>query len=282
MKSATRFYQILQALSLDVVAGSVAVGAFATRLLAVNPQTVWWIVLPLAVWSFYTLDHLIDGFKSKGETGIYRHRFHYKNRKTLVVLMLISGTAATLLGVLFLDKYIVAAGFGTGLLAAAYFSVLYFGGRARRLLLPKEFVIALVYVTGIWLAPLVWYGQLPDTGVLLVMLILFLLAWAEGIMASWFDCEKDTKAGHGSFTVRFGLKSTKHFLFGLYVFVFFMLGYLAFALTGKLQFVALLILALMNLVLLFTISFPSWFAKNDRYRIAGEAVFLLPALVAFF
>ena len=72
-KSPQPLYQIL---SLDVVLGAVSVGVFATQLLQVKANPYWWIILAVAVWVIYTFDHLVDGFKKKGESTIYRHRFH--------------------------------------------------------------------------------------------------------------------------------------------------------------------------------------------------------------
>jgi len=281
-KQASSFHKIIQTLSIDVIAGAIAVGYFASRILEVEPNPIWWLILPMVVWSFYTLDHLIDGYKSKGKTEIYRHHFHFKYRKLLLILSVLFGLAALGLSLVFLEQQIIILGLFIGSLVLAYFLALFFWGNKKLLLLQKELVIAFVYVFGIWLAPLVWSGQFPKTNIIFIICISILLAWAEGIMASYFDYENDLKDGHSSFTVLFGKVFSRRFLIILHIFVFLFIKVSIFFIDTNLQFAALMILALMNLTLLLIMLFPAWFQKQERYRLVGESVFLLPAIIIFF
>jgi len=43
-------------------------------------------LLGMAVFLIYTLDHLIDGWKSKGNSGIYRYDFHYNHRGSILFI----------------------------------------------------------------------------------------------------------------------------------------------------------------------------------------------------
>ncbi|MCF6170500.1 MAG: hypothetical protein L3J66_05920 [Bacteroidales bacterium] len=276
------FYSGIQLLSLDVVAGAMAVGYFAIRLLHPVANPFWWFILPFAVWSFYTLDHLFDGFRLKGEAQIKRHRFHYENRRVLGSFSVFFGLTAFVFSLVFLEKQIIRAGLVAGSLVLLYFLVLSRSGSKNNFLFQKELMIALVYVSGIWLAPLVWYGHLPETVLVLIIFVLFLLAWAEGIMASRFDYENDVHDGHSSFTVLFGKRFTRQFLIILHILIFLLIKLSVFFISTKLQFAALIILAIMNLSLLIITLYPDWFQKYERYRIAGESVFLLPVLIAFF
>ena len=281
-KQISTIHKTIQTLSIDVVAGAIAVGYFASRMLEIEPNPIWWFILPAAVWSFYTLDHLIDGYKSKGKTEIYRHRFHFKYGKLLLTLSVFFGLAALLLSLFFLDQQIIILGLLLGGLVLAYFTSLFFWGNKKLLLLQKELVIALVYIFGIWLAPLVWSGQFPGTSTVFVIGIFILLAWAEGIMASYFDYENDLKDGHSSFTVLFGKQFSRRFLIVLNILIFLIIKASIFFISTNLQFTALMILALMNLTLLLITLYPDWLQKHERYRIVGESVFLLPALLVFF
>ena len=281
-KQLSSFHQTIKTLSIDVVVGAIAVGYFASRILEIDPNPVWWFILPAAVWSFYTLDHLIDGFKSKGKTEIYRHHFHFKYRKLLLTLSVFFGLASLLLSMKFLDHQIIKFGLLLGGLVLTYFLALFFWWNKKLLLLQKELVIAFVYIFGIWLAPLVWSGQFPNTFIIIVLGIFISLAWAEGIMASWFDFENDLKDGHSSFTVLFGKQLSRRFLIVLHILTFIIIKISIFFISTNLQFAALMILALMNLTLLLIMLYPDWFQKNERYRIIGESVFLLPALIIFF
>lgn len=281
-KQAFSFHKTFQTLSIDVVAGAIAVGYFANRILEAEPNPIWWLILPLAAWSFYTLDHLIDGYKSKGKTEIYRHHFHFKYRKILLTLSILFGLTSLFLSLLYLDRQIILLGLLMGCFVLAYLLSLFFWGNKKLLLLQKELVIAFVYVFGIWLAPLVWSAQVPATSTIFIICIVIFLAWAEGIMASYFDYNNDLKDGHSSFTVLFGKQYTRRFQIVLHILVFLIIKVTAFFITTNLQFSALMILAFMNLILLLIMLFPSWFQKNENYRIIGESVFLLPAMIVFF
>lgn len=275
-------YQTIQFLSVDVLAGSVAGMIFTIRLLDVNPNPTWWIILPAAVWSFYTIDHLIDGYKSKGKTRIDRHKFHYQHRHTLITLSVFTALLSLILSIIYLNSTIVFAGLIIGLIVLVYFFALVRLKNQRPGLLQKELIISFVYVGGICLAPLIWSGQFPDKIIVCILIVYFLLAWAEGIMASYFDFDNDLKENHRSFTVYFGKNNTKKFLVFLHVLVFLLIllgiGYS----PSSLQTTSIIIMAIMNTCMMSIILFPHFFQQNERYRILGENIFLFPALIVFF
>ncbi len=273
------YYKFFQALSLDVVIGVLAVSLFASNLLEVEAKPEWIIILAFATWSFYTIDHLIDGIKSKGKSTIFRHQFHFNNKTLLATLVIIFGVTSLLLSLLFLNFQIIQVGLLMGLLVLVYFTVLKLFGNKKSFFLQKEIIIAFVYVAGIWLAPLVWLHEIPETFTIIVISVLFFLAWAEGVMASWFDYENDLTEGHSSFTVLFGKQNTRIFLIVLHILIFIIIKLSVFFVSSNLQFAAMIILALMNLSLLLIILYPSTFSKNERYRIVGEMVFWLPFLI---
>lgn len=272
------FFQIL---SLDVVLGSLAVGLFAVRLLKVSPNPKWWIILPLAVWVVYTLDHLVDGFKKQGKSVIYRHRFHFRNRKVLTLFVLIPGIAATTMAILFLDVKIIIGGIFLGLIVVLYQGANFSNKRSSNFFFQKELFIAAVYVCGIFLAPVIWYGQALTGERLLIMMIFIGLAFAESVIISWFDFEEDTKDGLSSFSINFGKEETRKimsvFLAGTAILLlicawFFQRQFLPF----------LVILLIMDLILLTVIRRPQQFSKNHLFRWVAESVFILPACIIFF
>lgn len=275
-------YQPIQFLSIDVLAGSAAVMIFAVRLLQVNPNPAWWIVLPCAVWSFYTVDHLIDGYKSQGGTRIARHRFHYQHRYILIILTAITTLSSLTLSMVYLNTTIIYAGFIVGLIVLAYFLLLALVKKQQSVFLQKEFIIALVYVGGIWLAPLIWSGHFPERTIVCILVVFFLLAWAEGIMASYFDVENDLREKHTSFTICFGATQARRFLILLHILIFLLLLLAIGYSQSGLQTNSLVILLFMNICLMSIILFPGFFQQKERFRILGESVFLFPALIVFF
>jgi len=273
---------LYQVLSLDVVLGSLSVGLFAIIILGVDPNSVWWIVLPLAVWSIYTFDHLVDGFKKKGQSHIYRHRFHYHNRKILFPLIIILGSAAISLSFIFLDEQIIFFGLGLSVFVIFYFILVSFQDKLKIRYIQKEFFIAVVYILGILLAPLVWHQQQLSFPQNFVFSILFVLAWAESVIISYHDFNLDKADGLKSFSIFHGLKKTRIILTILFcaVAIILIAGLVLF--DDKVIVGALIIELLMNLILLALIYFPDFFSKAHHFRWVGETVFLFPALIVFF
>jgi len=274
-------YKVFRALSLDVVIGVIASALFANHLLQLQLNTNWLTILVLATWSFYTFDHLIDGFKTKDKALIFRHLFHYKYRIQLSIMAIISAFAAIIMAYLYLDKLVITAGLLLGLIGLIYFLILIFTTK-KNIFFQKEVIIAFFYVIGIWMAPLLSAEQTPDIFVFASMLFIFLLAFAEGVMASYFDFEKDAREGHSSFAVIFGKQSTNNLLKILHSLLFVVLLYLLTLRISELQLIAYIIISLMNFILLIINIFPHIFTKNDKYRIIGEVVFWIPALLVLF
>ncbi len=272
---------LYQVLSIDVVLGTLAVGFFSVKLLDVKPEPVWWVVLPLAVWSVYTLDHLLDGFKRKGQSTIFRHSFHYNNRRLLFTMVILAGAASLTLSLLYFSWTIILGGILLGAMIMVYFALLYFLPTGSPLL-QKELIIALIYMAGILLAPLVWHGGLPSSALTLLFVVMALLAWAEGSLVSWFDFERDRKDGHDSFTGYVGKGNSRKIM----IIVLSLLGIFSvvsfFFTSSSLPKAAFAIECLMSVILLSMALTPAFFARNYRFRWVGEAVFLLPALLVLF
>jgi len=271
---------LYQVLSLDVVLGSLAVGLFAVKLLNVNPVPAWWIILPCAVWVVYTLDHLVDGYKRKGDSIIYRHSFHYQNRWVLISLILVIGTLTFVASFFYLKPEILIAGTVLGILVVIYLVLIYLFKSGSKLL-QKEFFIALVYVGGIFLAPLVWFGSAPTLEIIIVITILSFLAAAESIMISYFDYENDKNDNLSSFTIYFGITYTRKSLTGMLILlaVAIVISAIVFPKTMLPYFVILLV---MDFTLLPVILYPEYFVKNHLFRWIGESVFILPVFIIFF
>lgn len=272
---------LFQVLSLDVVLGSLAVGLFITKLLDVEPNPWWWLILSISVWVVYTLDHLIDGFKRKGNSTIYRHNFHYQNRKIIITMIMVLGITAMVLAFFFLDARIVKGGIGIGFIVLIYQGLNTVNKRSDNFFFQKEFFIAVVYVVGIFLAPSVWYDKPISGERLSIGLILIALVFAESVIISWFDYENDKADGLTSFTVNLGKTKTRKFmrlfLAGIFLLTIFFIWYFHAQLLSF-----LIILLAMNAILFLLLTKPTLFQKNNLFRWIGESVFYLPALAIFF
>jgi len=266
--------------SIDVVIGSLMMGIFAVRILEVHPPACWYLILALAVWVFYTTDHLLDALKGKNRSTIPRHLVHYTNRHLIIPLWLAATIIAGVMAIIKLDLKIIYGGLLLGGLILAYFIVLFFNRKRFPWLLQKELIIGVIYVTGIWMAPLVWYGSTPSGIIMILMGNMILLAWSEGILLSGFELEEDLRNKHTSFATMFGKRVAGIFVTILLIFVIssdvFLFFYGSYSLTIK---VSLIIQTSMSLILFLLQFFPEHFYRHQLYRYVGEFTFWLPGLI---
>ncbi len=270
---AGHLFQLFQAFSLDVVVGSLAMGFFAVQLLHVHPNPWWWLVLALSVWVVYTGDHLLDGFQRKQAATMFRHRIHYRFRYLFMVVLLLAALSAVVLTRVFLDSRIFLGGLALGLAALVYLGLVYLA-RKRGFYFQKELVISLFYVAGIWLAPVIWQGSSFSYVLITGVAILFLLAWAEGLIMACFEHEYDSVDKTHSFSTFYGLARTKKLSAVLLISALtFSLVVAFFKPVFQSEFI---LLAVLSALLMLLLIFPSFFKQKGRYRVLGEFSFWLP------
>jgi len=273
------FFTILQLLSIDVIIGTLAIGFMATKLLRVTANTYWWIVLPLTVWVVYSLDHVIDSFKNKNAAVIARHRYHYTHKREFILAIITISIISLALSLLFLDKEIIKYGVLLSSITGIYLALIYLLKKRRFFLFQKEILIAAVYTIGIFLAPLIWHRNIPPYPVILVIINIFLLAWIEGVMISWFEYEDDLSDGHTSFATMFGRKNTRLFLIATQVILAVITKLSILYITTTLEFTALIITIVMDIILFVVIMNSDKLFIQKYYRTIGELVFILPILI---
>ena len=274
--------KIIQILSLDVVTGSMAIGYLAVRLLDVSPNAWWWIILPMSVWTIYSVDHLFDGYKLRSKGKIERHNYYFRNRFILIPIIVLLSFSSLVLSFLYLETRIIIGGLILGLLCTVYFLIINFTRITFRRTVPKELVIAFIYATGIFLAPFVWGIDTINPTSVFVFIIIGLLAFSEGVMISYFDFDLDLADGHSSFTTSFGRNQTRRFLLVLHLIIEISLLIALFKSEINLFFICFILLLIMNFILaMLTMVTPGRYILK-YHKLIGESVFLLPAILWFF
>jgi hypothetical protein len=280
--SLKRFYQLIHTLSFDVAVGSVMTGIFACNVLSVEINYWWLTIIALVVWVMYTADHLLDAWKRKKEISIKRHLFHFNHLKIILPFWVLAVIASVILSITKLSSEIVFIGFFIGIGILIYFTAIYFTGDNKPTILQKELTIALIYVGGIWMAPIVWYGDNPDGIIWMIMTNLALMAWAEGIIVSWYEFKEDATDKHISFSIIFGKNNSRRFIY------FLLSAVILFSVTGMLMNIhhttflfAFSIELVMSFILFVLILFPGLFRENEIYRYVGEVTFILQGFILF-
>ena len=270
-------WRYINLLSLDVVIGAMAGMLFFVDLLDVQVPIILYLVLGMAVWCIYTLDHLLDARKIVHLASSDRHRFHQQHSKALSLLL------AT----------VVLAGFGIityfeelhfmrwpGLLLA--FLMLFWMGilhvLGKKLSWLKELSTAVFYVAGIALAPFFYNfpNEVPKAFFLLAGGYVFLAAINLYVL-SYLDEQHDQRDGFGSALELISKKSLKNLI------LFLSLG------TGVYLLSLLVLLPSYyrihaSILLILVIFHWLEFNKSKQYLLREklEASFLLPLILLIF
>lgn len=260
---------------MDVVFGAMAGMLFFEELFHSNLHWPAYVLLALAVWSIYTLDHLLD-ISKKSEALSDRRAFHLANWKTLLVL----------LGLAFISGLIGAFwwfGWGKELQLTLALAVLILGSK---LLIRKaghgwmkELSIALFYVVGIVWLPFLRSSSVDMDWQHLLFIPLYVgVCFLNLLMLSFLDQDEDQQ--HGFFSAISSLHPTQLIRW---------IRTLAFAiiflsLAGLILFPSFYRPFACIILVMGLVHYLNFFQANlspEQKRMRMEASFMLPALLLF-
>lgn len=271
---------IARILSIDIAVGACICTLFVAKYLQVKLPFLCVLALGICVWLIYTADHLIDAWKVKHHAHSERHYFHQKHFKSIVVafvLLLLCSSSFLFL----LPKIIIQWGMILLVFVMIYFLLMTF--LRPSILFQKEGVAAILYASGVFLAPLGLTRQPITTGSIIIFLQFLGIVYVNLIAFSLFEKDLDETDGHYSFVKQAGVKFTRQLLIGLSILV--IVSILVFMLylspTNSLFKVEILWLG-MSLTMFSIVSKPSAFEKHDFYRIIGDGIFFYPLVMLFF
>ena len=146
-----RILRLLSNLSIDVCLSAVSTCLVLNYFAGNKPLSPPYVVcLILAVWSFYTYDHLSDARTSDSRHS--RHQFHRNNQQLLWYLCLFSGIFSIIVAVLFLPMEVQLLGF---LFGCMVFVFLKFRNRIpEKISFLRELILLILFLSGCYLGPL--------------------------------------------------------------------------------------------------------------------------------
>jgi 4-hydroxybenzoate polyprenyltransferase len=272
MPGAFQFYRLLNALSIDVVIGAVISALFFAREHSISLSPSICVALGLTVWIIYTVDHLRDAKKIRKPAATYRHQFHQRYFKPVsYFLAFVVVIDVVVVWMLPQQVFYFGAALATGVLAYLL--------AWRHLRFMKEFYVALLYTAGIIL-PTATLAEGPLTifsGVL--SLQLFLLAFINLLIFSWFDRISDRHNEQHSFVTRAGEKTSRICIWILTALTLLMSALMM--IIFKDRFLPSVITAAMGAGFLLIFFYRASLEKFDAYRSAGDAVFMVPVFSLF-
>lgn len=262
-----RFYRILNLLSIDVALGAVVSAALFSRILHASILPQGFVLLGITVWLIYTADHLLDAWSMREAATSERHSFHQKHFITILVAFIITGSLA--LGLVFMIRVqLITTGIFFGAFVIIYLLV------SRWLKYFKELAGSLLYTGGVLLPA--WSLNTSDlSNYQLVLIIIFaLIALTNMLIFARFSMEEDIMNRQKSLATIMGVRPMNTLINIVCVICFCVMIYattIAFTPELIVMFVMELILALIFVV--------KYFRYNDRYRLYGDAIFLLPVVL---
>lgn len=268
-----RLLQYANMLSLDIVAGAVISSAFFAKLLAVSILPFGYITLGLTVWIIYTADHLLDVWKNPKPASTERHRLHQQYFNVLGVILVL---ALIIVGieVNFIRQSVLIGGIQLSILVAIYFIA------QKHLKFLKEIAAAILYTGGVLIAPFSLLDGGLSPGQLIIVVQFFLTALANLLMFSLFDLKNDFEDSHPSIAISWG-ESTTMILLTVVFLIHAGLSVMYFTVyPGSLS--AGSVILGMNVVLILMVLKRNYFTIDDRYRVIGDGVFLLPSIFILF
>lgn len=200
MPKLMRLQLLFSWLSLDVVFGAMASMYFFQEFVHVQLEWPTFLLLGLAVWTIYSLDHLLDARQSKDASS--PRRVFYRQNKLVLSLGILVAVVAGLTGAFYW------LGWNTEM-QLTLLLVLAMGGcrwviQKLGPLVLKEVSIALFYVVGsLWLPILRSEAQDLSWQALAFATVFFLLALLNLWMLSFLDREEDRQDGFVSIAMLF-------------------------------------------------------------------------------
>ncbi len=269
-----RLYRLANLLNLDVALGALGSLTLAASVCHTSMPSAWRLLLPLAVWATYTLDHLLDGARLSPVSTAPRHQIAKRHARpltmgiSLVLLTLCCG------GVHLLPKRLLWLSAVLGLSALAHVYAAYADWYPVLPPFSKEGIVAVLYGAGTWGGPLLVTSSPLSRTTFFLLFIFFLIVLLNLGLFQWFEGLQSTPAPpkkHGTSSVLRFLDWT--FLMWLAAMVS------AFYLLSSTWCRELLLLTCMGGSLWGMRLAPSLFLPDERFRLVGDGVFLLPCLL---
>ncbi len=198
MDSIRKILKFGNVLSLDVALGAMAGMLFFVDLLNTAIPAASYMLLAMAVWSVYTLDHLWDARSTGGKAHTNRHFFHQKNFKKIASIWVVVILAGLMMAIGTAElRVLLVPGLLIGGLMMVWMAFIRLIG--RNMVSSKEFSTAVFYVVGIVLVPyLYWENEHSQSVFRIFALEYLLLAWINLLILSYLDKESDQEDGFGS------------------------------------------------------------------------------------
>ncbi len=277
-----QYYQKFCYLSLDVVVGVFCNQVAITNVFNLQLNWIWYVVLPLAVWIIYLLDHVIDIKRNPGITGYSPIHFYIKQQHQFIIYLLaFLMVLITIVTWLYAPVKLVLTGFVMGMAVGTHLLIAAINPLKKSICNNKEFAVGIIYTTGIFIYPFLQVVNQNQINELFSAYALLLIAAFQNLLIlSLIEFKNDTLTNSSSF-IRF-----TGFAAGKYVFIGVTLSGLVFSLsifTTQPYLNPLCVIYVVMIILnALLFKYRSYFMVNQAYRRYLELLFWLPIALFFY
>ncbi len=273
-----KFYKFINLLSIDVAIGSCTMAYLISEAFLIAPSPIVYFILFCSVWMIYTIDHLLDASNLKDSSIASRHQFHYKWKSILTIILGLLLVITVIISFAYLPLITIKYGLITCIFVGFHLILVKFLGNKVSLFVQKELSVALVYTLGISIFSVSLLSEITLFHFLFLAQC-FLLAFINLCIFSFFDFTIDSRNSQTSIVRLLGLQKSNR-LINLLLFSYILLtGVNIFNFSAKSNIVHQITLSIIWLILSFIFMKKSYFKYNDRYRLLGDFVFIIPVIV---
>jgi len=270
-------YTTFRHLSLDIALGAIASGGLVVWFLKISMPVAWWFVLPASIWLIYTADHLLDVKQLGTLARTPRHIFHRTHFPTLYKSFWILLVITVLIAFLGLPAPILFFGALMAFFIGIYFLAIHVLKLQKTLWFQKETVVAVLYAIGVWGGPLAM-RESPLTVLELILIFqMMLVALMNLLLFAYHEFNIEQLNLEGSWLRRMGQDKVRNLIY-MTGFLVFLIIFLLFKQVTPQSLLVMGTFGVMAAILMVVLKYEDTFQKQERYRVAGDAVFILPIL----
>lgn len=273
-----QYYQLFCNLSLDVAGGVLCNMLALQHSLNLNAPIAWYIVLPLGTWLIYLADHVVDVLRTPREFPTPRHRFIKKHLKAIAGLTILLFAVIICTTWLFYDEHLITCGFIMSGIILLHLLIVRINPQSRSILNNKEFGVAFIYATSIFIYPLFTELQSYVLDAVFYLYLLFMLVTYQNLLlCSIIEFPVDVQMNNTSFIRSIGLLRGKLVFIGISISALTLLLYSSFALPFYPHPLAAFYFLILAGNLIIYLRYEH-LRKHLWYRKLAELLFWLPAL----
>lgn len=271
-----KFLSLINFLNIDIALGACAISLLGARFFQVSIPFYAYLLLFLAVFCIYLVDHLFDSLKIHHITLPERRQFYFDNRKILFIISLLTIISGSLIALINLPFPLLKEAV---FLSTGCFFYLLYGYLFKAKPIPKELFVASLYVCGTMFYTLSVVNTPHHISSYFFLISLFAIAFENLLTYSIIDFPEDEKLGFISFSTTYGLIFCKR----LCIFIFILNFSLLFwhLKINPEKWVYILLLTVIHAAQLFVYLQRKKLNKYAFYRWIGDGAFMLPFTLIF-